>query len=114
VTVGDWRDEAACSGAPDPDLWFSVQPEQVAAAMAVCDSCPVWEACLNASLTMGTPDGIWGGYGPQDRLDLGLIAEDAGYWPDEAIAAERAHRRRRESDWRVSLGERGHMPRTGT
>jgi hypothetical protein len=59
----DWRNEAACSGAPDPDLWFSVQPVRVAAAVAICDGCPVWEACLDPSFMLGNPEGIWGGYG---------------------------------------------------
>lgn len=106
--MSDWRLSAACSGAPDPDLWFARKPEQVAAAVAICDSCPVWEACLDASFALGVPEGIWAGYGPQDRLDLGLIAEDAGDWPDAALAADRAHRRRREREWRTSLGRRGH------
>jgi WhiB family redox-sensing transcriptional regulator len=78
VSVGDWRDEAACSGAPDPDVWFSAQPDEQAAALAVCDFCPVWEACLHAALTLGTPEGIWGGYGPQDRADLRVVSDCQG------------------------------------
>jgi hypothetical protein len=65
----DWRSAAACSGAQDPDLWFSVEPERVAAAVAICAACDVQEQCLDAALSLGDPAGTWAGLTVEDRVD---------------------------------------------
>lgn len=66
-----WRDEAACAGS-DTDLFFPVgeDEETVALAKAVCDVCPVREACLGYALSTNQPEGIWGGMTAPERRRL--------------------------------------------
>ena len=42
-----WRNRAACRGI-DPDLFFPVTDEEADPAKAICDVCPVREACLSS------------------------------------------------------------------
>ena len=70
---------ARCADANvDADEWFpvSAQPEtarrEAAAAIAVCDACPVRSQCLSLSLRhwgIGQ-HGIWGGLVPAERAAL--------------------------------------------
>ena len=71
MTAGSWRHAAACAG-QDPDLWFpgSGQVTVAAAALAVCQECPVRAACLEFALTQNMKDGIWGGTVPRTRRGL--------------------------------------------
>jgi hypothetical protein len=71
--------QARCADANlDADEWFpvSAQPEsarrEAAAAIAVCDACPVRTQCLSLSLRhWGTGQhGIWGGLVPAERAVL--------------------------------------------
>jgi WhiB family redox-sensing transcriptional regulator len=62
---------ARCAGSSlDPDEWFPIAVDvqkaraQAAAAIAVCDSCPVRGACLELALRQGQDVGrygVWGG-----------------------------------------------------
>ena len=45
----------------DPAVFFPDSPEQLAAARAVCATCPLTEQCLAGALALGTSDGVWGG-----------------------------------------------------
>jgi WhiB family redox-sensing transcriptional regulator len=45
----------------DPAVFFPDTPEQLAAAQAVCATCPLTEQCLAGALALGTSDGVWGG-----------------------------------------------------
>ncbi len=45
----------------DPAVFFPTAPEQLAAAQAVCATCPLTEQCLAGALALGTTDGVWGG-----------------------------------------------------
>ena len=45
----------------DPELFFSEQLDDIAAAKAFCLECPVREDCLDAALTRREPWGVWGG-----------------------------------------------------
>ncbi len=45
----------------EPAVFFPTTPEQLAAAQAVCATCPLTEQCLAGALALGTTDGVWGG-----------------------------------------------------
>ena len=66
-----WRDDAACQTA-DPDMFFPEPGDHVSAAkaVAVCDSCPVTEPCLQDALETGEQYGIRGRLNPQRRKQL--------------------------------------------
>lgn len=67
----DWRDQAACAAPEvDPGLFFSADStnrgpvsdeEREAAALAVCERCPVMEQCRAWALASGERHGVWGG-----------------------------------------------------
>lgn len=63
-----WFAEAACLDHPEPDLWF---PEGVGssprAAIAVCDGCPVREACGAYAAAEGFTHGVFGGVNMASR-----------------------------------------------
>jgi WhiB family redox-sensing transcriptional regulator len=72
----------------DPDQWFPVSSEagkarrEAAAALAVCNSCPVRAECLALSLQHWDigQHGIWGGLLASERVTLRrlLTADDNG------------------------------------
>jgi WhiB family redox-sensing transcriptional regulator len=69
----DWT-HAACRG-HDPELFFPVGTEgpaddQLAAAQAVCATCPIRAACLRWALDTGQQAGVWGGASEDDRRAL--------------------------------------------
>ncbi len=45
----------------EPDLFFSEDPEDLRLAKALCEHCPVRNACLAGALQRGEPWGVWGG-----------------------------------------------------
>lgn len=64
-----WQRDAACVGC-DPDLWFSHDPADQAAALRTCAACPVRDACLDHALVHNPAHddhGIWGGTDPRQR-----------------------------------------------
>lgn len=71
----DWMINAACRGAPDPELWFPVTEvgpgaAQVAAAKAVCAGCPVAVECLEFAQALGLDHGVFGGLSAAERRGL--------------------------------------------
>lgn len=59
-----WMVDALCATHPDPELWFPTtgDPMTVAApAIAVCQSCPVRQPCLDFAMTDLRIEGVWGG-----------------------------------------------------
>ncbi len=69
-----WRDLAACRHV-DADLFFPVGTtgtavDSIAAAKAVCASCPVRDACLQFALETKQEDGVWGGTDEDERRRL--------------------------------------------
>ena len=64
-------DEAACQGM-DPNLFHPYPGEQGEArqAKAVCERCPVREACLDYALATWQRFGIWGGLTDGQRRHL--------------------------------------------
>jgi WhiB family redox-sensing transcriptional regulator len=70
----DWRDVASCRDT-DPDLFFPVGTtgqalEQIAAAKAVCMTCPVKDPCLEFALGTNQESGIWGATSEEERRKL--------------------------------------------
>ena len=70
----DWRERAACR-AHDPELFFPIGTSgpavaQLAAAKAVCETCPVREPCLAWALATRQESGVWGGLGEEERVSL--------------------------------------------
>lgn len=66
-----WRLLAACRDT-DPDLFFPVGTtgpavDQIAAAKAVCRSCPSREPCLEFALATNQDSGVWGGTSEEER-----------------------------------------------
>ena len=61
-----WRNRAACRGI-DPDIFFPVTDEDAGPAKAVCDVCPVREACLEFALAARERDGVWDGATERER-----------------------------------------------
>ena len=57
--ASDLLDELPCRS--EPELWFAERPEDVEFAKALCQSCPVREACLAGALERREPWGVWGG-----------------------------------------------------
>lgn len=67
---------AACREA-DPDLFFAPDRESPVArlererrAKAVCARCAVREPCLQWALATNERNGVWGGLGEEERLEL--------------------------------------------
>ena len=63
----EWREDAVCIAAPDPDLFFPAGPEDLAPARRVCLSCPVAGECLAEALGRAEIDGVWGGTTTAER-----------------------------------------------
>jgi len=61
-----WRLDAACRDL-DTAVFFPETDEGVAAAKAVCATCPVREACLQFALVTRQDDGVWGGLDENER-----------------------------------------------
>lgn len=69
-----WRHDAACRNV-EPDLFFPVGTtgmaiEQIRAAKAVCDECPVIGPCLEYALSTNQDSGVWGGTSEDERRTL--------------------------------------------
>lgn len=62
----EWRSRAACRDV-DTAVFFPETESEVAAAKAVCASCPVREACLDFALVTRQDDGVWGGLDENER-----------------------------------------------
>jgi WhiB family transcriptional regulator, redox-sensing transcriptional regulator len=61
-----WRNRAACRGV-DPDIFFPVSDEDAVQAKAICNECPVREACLEWALATRERDGVWGAATERER-----------------------------------------------
>jgi WhiB family redox-sensing transcriptional regulator len=61
-----WRNRAACRGI-DPDIFFPVTDEDAEPAKAICNACPVREACLEFALAAREREGVWGGATERER-----------------------------------------------
>ena len=59
----DWQNDARCSTGNGAmlELFFSEQLDDIAAAKAFCQECPVKDPCLASALERREPWGVWGG-----------------------------------------------------
>ena len=80
----DWQVQGSCRVLPS-EMFFHPDGERgrarrgrIAAAKAVCETCPVLQACREHALAVREPYGIWGGMGEEERqryyarADLGV------------------------------------------
>ena len=70
----DWADRAACL-TEEPELFFPIGNSgpalvQIEEAKAVCNRCPVIDACLRFALENGMTAGVWGGLTEDERRAL--------------------------------------------
>jgi WhiB family redox-sensing transcriptional regulator len=58
-----WQDLARCNDGTGSmtELFFSEQLDDIAAAKAFCQKCPVKELCLEGASIRREPWGVWGG-----------------------------------------------------
>ncbi|MEA3076894.1 MAG: WhiB family transcriptional regulator, redox-sensing transcriptional regulator [Actinomycetota bacterium] len=78
-----WQIKAACRG-PHAAVFFppssferkDEKEERETRAKAICRQCPVMKACLDYSLRIREPHGIWGGLNEVERKQL--LARRAG------------------------------------
>lgn len=63
-----WRKWAACRGI-DVEVFFPETDDdaEVEAAKAVCEACPVRQACLEHALAHREREGVWGGATERER-----------------------------------------------
>ena len=45
----------------DPETFFPSNPDELAVAKSLCDTCPCRARCLADALNAGMSDGVWGG-----------------------------------------------------
>ena len=85
-TAPTWHDGAACADHLNDEIWFPHWQAQIPAALrqaqAICNRCPVFEACLLRAV--GHPDsndwerdGLWAGTTPAQRLIMRRKARKA-------------------------------------
>jgi len=70
--MDDWRHQAACAGAEDPELFFppsEIGPgaRQTERAKAVCSGCAVRSDCAEYALDAGLDHGVFGGLTEAER-----------------------------------------------
>lgn len=61
-----WRQHAACRGL-DPLVFYPATDDEADDAKAVCNGCPVREACLEHALAVREKEGVWGGATERER-----------------------------------------------
>lgn len=62
LAESSWEAAAACrTVANAPDLFFSEEIHEIAAAKRICAECPVIAPCLEGAITRSEPCGVWGG-----------------------------------------------------
>lgn len=64
--------DAACART-DPELFFPDGPGESRQAVAVCQACPVVEACRTWALRELPPMGVWGGTTATERARLSAV-----------------------------------------
>ena len=72
-----WRQRAACRGV-NPDVFYPASDEDAEPAKAICNACPVRQACLEHALATRERDGIWGGATERERR---RIIRQRRQWP---------------------------------
>lgn len=63
----EWVRRAACRGS-NTSLFFGDDPDQILAAKAVCQKCPVVRECRDYARDTQEKYGVYGGLTPRERL----------------------------------------------
>ncbi|MEU4092017.1 WhiB family transcriptional regulator [Streptomyces sp. NPDC026673] len=73
----DWRQQAACRGHDDPDLWFAHPTEYARrrSALVICRACPVAVECDQFAEDNDIRDGIWGGLDRREVRRMRYLAQ---------------------------------------
>ena len=72
----DWQFEGACNGVDtdefflDPNLRGKNKRTKEQNAIAICNTCPVKQACLDHALKVPEVYGVWGGMTEERRHEL--------------------------------------------
>lgn len=66
----DTSNAACAQPGVDPEIFFLSPGNSGHAARKVCNSCPIYDKCLEESLTIPDLQGIWAGKGPRARKEL--------------------------------------------
>ncbi|MEZ0449412.1 WhiB family transcriptional regulator [Cellulomonas sp. ICMP 17802] len=73
MDLWEWQFDGACRD-EDQDLFFhpegergSARRRRAEAAKAICATCPVIKQCLEQSLAVREPYGVWGGLSEDER-----------------------------------------------
>jgi WhiB family redox-sensing transcriptional regulator len=67
----EWMRDAACRGVDDIDFFpESMTTISAARAVALCNQCPVQEACARYAMVNDIEYGIWGGLSPRARREI--------------------------------------------
>ncbi|WP_245617695.1 WhiB family transcriptional regulator [Nitriliruptor alkaliphilus] len=67
--LADWRADAACREI-DVEVFFAIDEAAQREAIAVCETCPVRQECLEHAVANREQYGVWGGLREQDRKRL--------------------------------------------
>jgi WhiB family redox-sensing transcriptional regulator len=112
-----WRDQAACRElvTAQYDPFFADTVELQAEAIAICETCPVRDACLTFAVRTGQQYGIWGGQ-PQQFIRRLIALERAGRTHSRRVTAahpqasktqcKRGHRFTAENTYYAPDGQR--------
>ncbi|MGW4718311.1 WhiB family transcriptional regulator [Nocardia sp. NPDC004260] len=83
----------ACAGAPNPELWWSSNKDDIDEARAICVGCPVRKQCATVAVRTDLLEGIWGGYDFSSIKQYRAAAKLAGLEP-----SRRRRRKKQERD----------------
>jgi WhiB family redox-sensing transcriptional regulator len=96
ATHWDWQTEAACRGMGS-DAFFhppaernTARRKRIAAAKAICRTCPAITECLSYALRVREPYGVWGGRSEDERGPSSSAWPLCGTpLPDQAVGTTR-------------------------
>lgn len=57
----DWRTEGACRQGHDPEIWYPTNASESWLGIAICQTCPVAQKCLEYAQAHRERHGTWGG-----------------------------------------------------
>ena len=107
-----WRDQAACLEvvSADYDPFFADATDLQAEAIAICETCPVRDACLTFAVRTGQQYGIWGGQ-PQQIIRRLIALDRAGRPQDSQVTSQSSPGQQDPLQARPSLRCRQHLLR---
>lgn len=104
VELGPWVQDAACLGMDTEEFYPDRDRIAIKRAKAVCDGCPVRQACLDYAVASNIEYGVWGGKSAAERRRLRRSQNTAGspnarnrksWYHDELHQAARNRRQRK-------------------